>query len=409
MRVLMLAATPKDLVLTCDILIRAGIDCIGCDSLEELTEKLHEDAGAILLPEESITGAGDPALVRYLAEQPSWSDLPMLVMARPGADSAGVATAMDKYGNVTVLERPMRIAALVSAVRSALRARQRQYQVREDARALADARDLLEQRVLERTIELHQTNEILEQKVQETKDAEARAQLLLRELVAAQENERARIARDLHDELGQQVTSLRLHLSQIERDLSADSKLSARAGLDTLNDEAERIDRQISFLAWKIRPTTIEEMGLEKALHGYVHEWSRNFDVAAGFSAADFRPDFSDQRLQPEVETNIYRIAQESLNNVAKYADASRVAVLLNISESEISLIVEDDGRGFDTAAASNGNRPAGDGGLGIRGMHERAALLGGTVQIESNPTQGTTVFVRIPARFRPQEAPLLG
>jgi len=324
---------------------------------------------------------------------------------------------MDKYGNVTVLERPMRIAALVSAVRSALRARTRQYQVRDDSRALREAHDLLEQRVRERTIELYQTSKELEKKIGEIEAAEQRAHRLLRELVTAQETERARIARDLHDELGQQVTSLRLHLGQVGRDLSAESKASASRALAALDREAEKIDSQISFLAWKIRPTTIEEMGLAKAVQGYVREWSRNFDIVAGFRESNIRSD-KKRRLLPEIEVNVYRIAQESLNNIAKYAYATTVDVLVSINDREVSLIVEDDGRGFDltTTNGSRNGRPtrsspldpldpvsstSSQGGLGLRGMYERAALLGGTLQIESTPNQGTTVYVRIPARFR--------
>lgn len=395
MRVLILAPTSKDLDLTQGIFKRAEIEAYGCETLGDLTRSLRKGVGAVLVGEEAISGTDGSPLKEYLAGQPSWSDLPVLVLASPGADSTGVARAMDEYGNVTVLERPMRVAALVSAVRSALRARTRQYQVRDDAHELQKAHDLLEHRVSERTIELHQTNKMLEEKAAEAEAAEERAHLLLRQLVTAQESERARIARDLHDELGQQVTSLRLHLSQIERDLSTESRANAQTSLAAIDHEAEKIDSQISFLAWKIRPTTIEEMGLAKALRGYIREWSRNFDVAA-----DFRGESkTKKRLLPEIETNIYRIAQESLNNVAKYADARSVAVLLTTNEKETSLIIEDDGKGFDSDSPDP-RRPT-DGGLGIQGMHERAALLGGNVQIESTPTQGTTVFVRIPAKFR--------
>ena len=391
MRVLVLAVTPKDLSLTREVLSRAGINSVGCSSLEDLTNKLARGAAAILIPEDAVSTA-DNNLARYLANQPSWSDLPILVLARPGADSAAVATAMDRYGNVTVLERPMRIAALVSAVRSALRARARQYQVRDDAEALKAARDDLDVRVRERTAELRETNSKLEQKMIETEAAEQRAHELLRKLVSAQETERARIARDLHDELGQQLTSLRLHLSELSRDLANGS--DAHPVLAVTEKEAAKIDSTISYLAWMIRPTTVEELGLAEALRGYVREWSRNFDIAADFISGGR----SRARLVPEIEVNVYRIAQECLTNIARYAQAVMVSVVLTINDKELSLIVEDDGIGFDTSAEL---RTSSGGGLGILGMRERAKLLDGTFEIESSDLGGTTVYVRIPAKYR--------
>lgn len=396
LRVPILTSTLKDCELTGEILRRAGIDTVSCKDIKDLCAKLHEGAGAVLIVEEVLVPEHDELLTSYVREQPSWSDIPLLVLARPGADSVGVASAMDKLGNVTVLERPIRIASLVSAVRSALRARVRQYQVREDAEALRAARDDLEMRVSERTAQLSETNSLLKQKILETEAAEKRAHTLLSELVTAQETERARIARDLHDELGQQLTSLRLRLAQMERELPEESP--ARAVLDFTVREAQKIDSRVSFLAWMIRPTTIEDLGLLKALQGYVHEWSRNFDITADFGSSRWPR----ARLLPEIEVNTYRIAQECLNNIAKYAEATTVSVLLEIKKNELRLIVEDDGKGFDPTAVA----PAtGTGGLGISGMRERATLLQGVFEIESSRGAGTTVYVRIPARFRSKPA----
>ena len=130
-RVLILAPTGRDATLTGSVLERAGIGCIFCTSLEQLCEELTAGAGAVLLAEEAVAEGGNHCLIEWLANQPSWSDLPVLVLARPGADSAAVAMAMDVLGNVTVLERPMRIAALISVIRTSLRSRQRQYQTRD--------------------------------------------------------------------------------------------------------------------------------------------------------------------------------------------------------------------------------------------------------------------------------------
>jgi PAS domain S-box-containing protein len=130
-RVLVLALTAKDAELTHTILLQAGIECLACTSLQHVCDELVGGASAVLIAEEAVGERGDNCLARWLAEQPPWSDLPILVFARSGADSAAVAQALELLGNVTVLERPMRVAALVSAVQTALRARQRQYQTRD--------------------------------------------------------------------------------------------------------------------------------------------------------------------------------------------------------------------------------------------------------------------------------------
>jgi PAS domain S-box-containing protein len=129
-RVLVLPLTAKDAELTRSILNRAGVECVACTSVQQICTELDAGAGAMLIAEEAMVESRDDCLADFLAGQPPWSDLPILVSARPGADSAAVAQAMDLLGNVTVLERPIRVAALVSAVRTALRARSRQYETR---------------------------------------------------------------------------------------------------------------------------------------------------------------------------------------------------------------------------------------------------------------------------------------
>ena len=130
-RLLILALTAKDAELTRSILNSASIHCLVCTTVQQVCEELAIGAGAVLISEESVILDGDNCLVAWLAHQPRWSDLPVLVAARHGADSAAVAKAMDQLGNVTVLERPMRVASLVSAARTALRSRCRQFETRD--------------------------------------------------------------------------------------------------------------------------------------------------------------------------------------------------------------------------------------------------------------------------------------
>ncbi len=130
-RVLLLSITSRDATLGQQVLGHAGLDVVACASLDQVCAELERGAAVLVIVEEAVAPGRDQRLVAWLRSQPPWSDLPVLVLACPGADSAAVASAMDRLGNVAVLERPLRIAAFVSAVRSALRARQRQYQLRE--------------------------------------------------------------------------------------------------------------------------------------------------------------------------------------------------------------------------------------------------------------------------------------
>ena len=141
-RVLLLLGTSRDAKLTCELLERVRINCLACHSTEDLRYQLALGAGAVLIAEECLhLGGTQEMLQRVVDQQPSWSDLPILILARSGADSVAVADAVLFLGNVTLLERPLRVAALISIVQTALRARYRQYQIQEQLRSLESARD----------------------------------------------------------------------------------------------------------------------------------------------------------------------------------------------------------------------------------------------------------------------------
>ena len=147
-----------------------------------------------------------------------------------------------------------------------------------------------------------------------------------------------------------------------------------------------RIDQDVDFIAWELRPAALDELGLARVLETYVKEWSRHTGVPAVFHA---RPG-NLQRFAPEVEASIYRIAQEALNNVAKHARARSVNVLLELRGENLALVVEDDGVGFQPTAK-------GETMIGLTGMRERALAVGGTVELEPTPGGGTTVLACIP------------
>lgn len=131
LRVIVLAPTGKDAELTCGLLTHAGIYCTAVDSIEAVIANIEQGAGLLLVAEEAIANGKNPKLIKALSDQPQWSDLPVLVLTRQGADSPTVMKALHTLGNVSLLERPIRVATLVSAIRAALRARQKQYQIRD--------------------------------------------------------------------------------------------------------------------------------------------------------------------------------------------------------------------------------------------------------------------------------------
>ena len=216
----------------------------------------------------------------------------------------------------------------------------------------------------------------------------------VKKLVGAQEDERRRIARDLHDELGQLLTALRLQLETVRRLCEDNQELCGK--IDETQLTAKQIDEGIDFLAWELRPAALDDFGLYAALAKYVREWTHY----AGVPAELLESGVKKMRFIPEVETNLYRIAQETLNNVYKHANAKQVEVVLDKRDDVIVLIIEDDGIGFEIEDKLNRSK-----GIGLIGMKERAALIGGTLEIESAPEKGTTIYVRVPVSFLEEES----
>ena len=204
----------------------------------------------------------------------------------------------------------------------------------------------------------------------------------LRRAVQAQEIERRRLARELHDETGQALTSILLGLSAVERAENTEAaRLAARALRDLVVETLQNVRR----LAVELRPSALDDFGLEPALRRLGQTVREGGDLDVQVEAR-----LGAHRLPADVETALYRIVQEALTNVVKHAGASHVSIVLTRKQGSVLVVVEDDGRGFDAT------RPAAEG-LGLLGMRERVELLDGSFKLEAAPRAGTTLIVELP------------
>ena len=204
-----------------------------------------------------------------------------------------------------------------------------------------------------------------------------------RRVVDAQELERRRLSRELHDETGQALTSILLGLRALEDTLESEE---SRRAISELRELVVATLQDVRRLALELRPSALDDFGLAAALEHLTTTFGEQTGMKVDFGAA-----LGSERLPTEVETALYRIVQESLTNIVKHAHARRVSIALTKKEGSVKAVVEDDGKGFDPART--------DGGFGLVGMAERLALLGGRLRIESRPGSGTTIAADVPVK----------
>jgi chemotaxis family two-component system sensor kinase Cph1 len=228
----------------------------------------------------------------------------------------------------------------------------------------------------------------LEQETELRAVVEAELSQVLYRTVTDQEAERLRIARELHDTLGQSLTLLRLGLERIREASPDNAELQQR--VIGVNNLAADLGRQVNRLAWEIRPTALDDLGIQTAVQNLLDSWSESSKIRFDLHVA-----LDEGRLPTAVETTLYRVLQEALTNVVRHAEATEVAVVLGIAQGHVTMVVEDDGRGFDWNIAQSSMPLVRR--LGLLGMRERLASVGGTLEIESSRGNGTSIFVRVP------------
>ncbi len=211
-----------------------------------------------------------------------------------------------------------------------------------------------------------------------------------------QENERRQIARELHDQVGQSLTAIQLTLQQA---LDTPSHSSPNEALQTSIALVGELIQQTQDLSLSLRPSLLDDLGLEAALR-----WLVNRHKSLSTLALEFWADPLERRLDPRIEIACFRIAQEALTNIIRHARATNATIHLRVSGTQLHLAIHDDGNGFNPSAMKRwgGNRT----GLGLAGMQERATLAGGELEIRSSSQRGTEVHARFPLQWQMHNQP---
>jgi two-component system, NarL family, sensor histidine kinase NreB len=212
--------------------------------------------------------------------------------------------------------------------------------------------------------------------VTERKRVEEELQTMMRKMIGLQEEERKKLSRDLHDGIGQNLYSLLITINRLTTEVD-------HVLLDEMKSETSKIIEEIREISWQLRPSVLDDLGLVPAIRSFISRFSEHFGIRVSFRYELKR------RLEPTVETSIYRIIQEALTNIRKYAEVTSAEVFLEENEDHLKVLIRDEGQGFDTKQRTNG--------IGLFSMEERARSIGAFLNIHSKPNLGTTVKLIIP------------
>jgi signal transduction histidine kinase len=403
--VLVMAPVGQDARVMAELLGEHGFTALVCSKPDECVAQLDAGAGALILTEEALEMQGAFRFLDTLKQQPAWSELPVIILTAGGESQVGrlLEVAMAAAGSVTLLERPIKTITFLRSVEVALKARRRQYQVRDllekQRRAEAQLRQAHEQladhaRELETVVQLRTASLVdsydrLRNEMADRAAAEAAREALRRQLLNAQEEERRRIARELHDQMGQNLTALHLGLKSLHDSEACCNHVGPL--VEPLQQLAAETARDLHRVALELRPAALDDLGLVKAVRQLVETWSGRYQIKADLETSQYEM----TGVSSELKTAVYRIIQEALNNVAKHSGAKHVSIILRRTADQVQAIIEDDGRGFDAENEIEAARNRGR--LGLVGIEERLAVIAGTLTVESAPGSGTTLVVRIP------------
>ena len=379
--IVVLAPFGKDCALIEKLLDQSGFRTRAMQDAAAIIAAIPENAGVAVVSEEALEEHDITVLARRLELQPQWSDFPIIVLTGGGksTDETEIAVrARAPLGNVTLLERPLRAATLLSAVRSALVARRRQYEIRNHLQerelseaALRKARDTLESIVQERTAALCR---------------------LSAQLLSVQDEERRRIARELHDGLGQYLAAAKITLDTLV--ITQPETESYMGEVGQLLDRAITETRTLSHL---LHPPLLDAAGLASAATWYVEGFGKRSGIKASLTLPKKLG-----RLPVSVETALFRIMQEALTNVHRHSESTKVEVVLEIEDGIALLAIRDFGKGIPKKTLDLFLHAGTNVGVGLAGIRERVKELGGSFDVQSSK-KGTTLKVSISIEDRGQ------
>lgn len=373
-RVNVLAPFGKDAALVREVLERSGIPVTVMDNAEALARCVNHGAGAAIIAEESLSEETIELLGNSVAAQPPWSDFPIIVLTGGGASTPStemLVRSRAPMGNITLIERPLRPATLISSVRTAIRSRLRQYEIRDhldDRRRteeeLRRAHDELESLVEKRTLALRK---------------------LSARLMRVQDEERRRIARELHDGLGQWLAAAEINI---------DMALNRGEGgaVPILQETRKLIDHAISSIrtmSYLLHPPLLDEAGFDAAARWFIEGLARRTGIR-------IKVDFSHEenadstvakinRLPDALELALFRALQEGLTNVHRHSSSPDAVVRFRRLPDRALLEIQDFGRGMPPQIIERFQRTGTGSGVGLSGIRERIKELGGDFTIQSN------------------------
>jgi signal transduction histidine kinase len=376
-----LAPFGKDAALVREVLERSGIPVVVVDNAEALARSVNSGAGAAIIAEEALTDETIELLGNSVAAQPAWSDFPIIVLTGGGASTPStemLVRSRAPMGNITLMERPVRPATLISCVRTAIRSRLRQYEIRnhleERQRAeeeLRRAHDELESLVEKRTLALR---------------------LLSARLMRVQDEERRRIARELHDGLGQWLAAAEINI---------DMALKRENGknIPILQETRKLIDHAISSmrtLSYLLHPPLLDEAGFDAAARWFIEGLVRRAGIRIKVEFAQTENQAAKGRMPEPLELALFRALQEGLTNVHRHSSSPEAVVRFERLPDRAVLEIQDFGRGMPAQVMERFQRTGTGSGVGLAGIRERIKELGWDFTIHSN-SEGTTLRAMVP------------